>query len=244
MQPSRGLASQMPLLPRHNNWRPRIAGGRLHLAVAAVACIGLSLTGYWPSAFVSGSSRQSDRLSRDESLVTRQARMAWHARDPYGVKHVETRRQAMRASVLKSTLEDILHRAEIGYKRLGDDEMQRRIFVDDVIMTRGCRSAYIHVSAEGDTLEQRQAFVWLVRSKGSVKSALARRFKKIGALPNIYFVESKHPEMFAQFEKAAKYPDLNLPDPFAPIRQKWEENVWTKWGAGDSSKPFPKSGYT
>jgi len=169
--------------------------------------------------------------------------MTFHARDPKGVRHDETRRQAMRASVIKTTLTDIFQRCEIQYRRTGDDEFQRRLVVDDVIMSRACRAAWIHVAADGDKLEQRQAFVWLVRNKGGVKSALARRFKKLGMLPQIYFVESQKEKWDHQFEKASKYPELNLPDPFAPIRNNVIRRTQKNWGIGDSSTPYDKRGY-
>jgi len=179
--------------------------------------------------------------------VARRARMGFHARDPMGFRHVETRKQAREASIIKTTLESIFFHCEVAYRRIGDDEMQRRVHIDDVIMSKNCRAAYVHVGAEGDVLQKRQTFVWVVRNKGSIKTALAKRFRERGRLPNIYFVESKFEQWSQQFEKARKHPELNLPDPFAslPFRQgiATREELLKKWGAGDINTPFPKRGY-
>lgn len=175
--------------------------------------------------------------------VALQARMGFHARDPSGVRHIETRKQAQKASLFKETLLDIFARREIVYRHMGDEEMQHRIRIDDVIFTKGCRAAYVHVGAIGDMLERRQAFVWLVRNKGAVKSALARRFKKLGTLPQIYFVESQMDKWHEQFNRARKYPEMNLPDPFAELEQKMSQERWKNWGVGDEQAPFPTRGF-
>lgn len=177
------------------------------------------------------------------SPVTRHADMKMHARDPKGVKHIETKRQAMKASLIKQHLQEIFLRKQVQYRRLGDDEFQRRIFVDDVIMSRACRAAWIHVSAEGDKLEQRQAFVWLVRNKGGIKTALAKRLSRLGQLPQIFFVESQFEKWHNQIERANRYPELNLPDPFARIRKNVHKKMYKKWGIGDPTQPYDKRGY-
>lgn len=188
--------------------------------------------------------------------VSCRANMGFHARDPYGVRHVESRKQAREASTLKTTLETIFSNCEMAYRRVGDDEIMRRVRIDDVIMSPGCRAAYIHVAACGDRLEQRQAFVWLARNKGSLKNAIARHYKTRGRMPHIYFVESKFDEWLRLFDKGRKYPELNLPDPyqqtidFMPeivkpkFRQAGEKQEFRdKMGMGDETKPYPPRGY-
>eukprot|EP00442_Polarella_glacialis_P011890 CAMPEP_0115054940 /NCGR_PEP_ID=MMETSP0227-20121206/4372_1 /TAXON_ID=89957 /ORGANISM="Polarella glacialis, Strain CCMP 1383" /LENGTH=258 /DNA_ID=CAMNT_0002439469 /DNA_START=68 /DNA_END=844 /DNA_ORIENTATION=+ len=193
--------------------------------------------------------------------VARGSNFGWHARDPTGVKHVETRKQAREASTLKSEMEELFSRAEVQVLRLGDDEMQRRLRIDDVIMSAGCRAAYVHMAAFGDRLEQRQAFVWLARNKGRVKTALAKRYARRGRIPNLYFVESKFDQWDEQFAKARKYPELNLPDPYQ-MNPNWvpkfmkgsvalrkfgkddkQGKMWERSGLGDETKPFPPWGY-
>jgi len=96
--------------------------------------------------------------------------------------------QARKASTLKAELEDVFARCMVQYRRIGDDEIQRRIRIDDVIMSKGCKAAYIHVAAVGDKLQQRQAFVWLVRNKGAVKNAVCKRWQVRHAfLPQFFF---------------------------------------------------------
>lgn len=193
-------------------------------------------------------------------LVARQG-FAWHARDPNGVKHIETRNQARVASYLKSTLEEIFNACEVTLDRLGDEDMQNRIRIDDIIMSKGCRAAYIHVAASGDKLEQRQAFVWLARNKGRLKTALAKRWARRRGIPQVYFIESKWDEWDTKFRKAREYPELNEPDPYqffpnwtpkfmekSPALRKLAkddrlEKIRDSMGLGDETKPFPKWGY-
>ena len=186
---------------------------------------------------------------------------SWHARDPNGVKHIETRRQAMVASYLKSTLEAIFNGCEVTLDRLGDEDIQGRLRIDDIIMSRGCRAAYIHVAASGDKLEQRQSFVWLQRNKGRLKTALAKRWRTRRGVPQVYFIESKWDEWDSKFRKAREYPELNDPDPYqffpnwtpkfmekSPALRKLAkddrvEKIRDSMGLGDETKPYPKWGY-
>lgn len=196
------------------------------------------------------------QLTPRELRTARGGNMQWHARDPYGVKHEENRRQAKEASILKDTLETIFQRGEVQCRRIGDEEIARRIRVDDVIMSPGCRAAYVHVAANGDRLEQRQAFVWLSRNKGVVKTALARYYKARGMLPQIWFVESRFDDWLTLFEKGRKYPELNLPDPYQQCEDLMPEMMKEHFrqvnrkidfrkqvGMGDSKEPFPRWGY-
>lgn len=235
---------------RHSSPAPaRLA---LFAAAAAVATVLLPrLDGLlFAGAAGRGVAALHSGLRHIPSRVARGARMDYHARDPYGVRHVETRKQAREASTMKTTLESILQHCEVEARRLGDDEIQRRVRVDDVIMSKDCHAAYIHVAAEGDMLERRQAFVWIVRNKGSVKTALAKRYKKRGRIPDIYFVESKFSEWVDLFAKARKYPEMNLPNPFSPLEQvmreklKTRDKTWQKWGMGDPNSPYPPWGYS
>lgn len=178
------------------------------------------------------------------------ARMEFHSRDMQGVRHIETRNQGRQASIIKSTLMSVLDRCEVQYKRIGDDALQRRLTVDDVIMSHRCEAAYIHIGATGSALEQRQAFVWLVRNKGSVKTALARRLKERGRLPQIYFVESKYEQLADNIHMAKKYPEMNLPNPFDFMETKramsgrpTRDETWAKWGVGNPNSPYPGWGY-
>jgi len=158
-------------------------------------------------------------------------------------------------------MEEIFNACEVSLERFGDEDMQYRLQVHDVIMSRGCRAAYIHVGADGDKLEQRQAFVWLARHKGKLKTALAKRWKRRASLPQVYFIESKFDEWDQQFRTARKYPELNQADPysffpnFVPefmkrgtvFRKIRKDDRLEKWhdqmGMGDEQKPYPKWGY-
>jgi len=189
--------------------------------------------------------RGSGNVSNRQSVV-RCAKMWNHGRDPSGVRHVESRQQARRASTIKTELENIFARCEIQYRRIGDDEIQRRIRIDDVIMSKGCKAAYIHVGAVGDKLQQRQAFVWLVRNKGGVTTAFAKRWNtRFSHMPRFYFVESKFDAWHQQMEKARKYPELNLNSPFAAIDQKLDKmgRLKKRYGVGDESVPINPWGY-
>ncbi|CAK9050046.1 unnamed protein product [Durusdinium trenchii] len=139
--------------------------------------------------------------------------------------------------------------------------MQGRIRIDDIIMSKGCRAAYVHVAATGEKLEQRQAFVWLARNKGRLRTALAKRWSRRRGIPQVYFIESKWDEWDAKFRKAREYPELNEPDPYqffpnwtpkfmekAPALRKLAkddrvEKIRDSMGLGDETKPFPKWGY-
>merc|ERR1740121_2167159 len=154
--------------------------------------------------------------------------MQWHARDPWGVRHVENRHQAKQASILKTELEKVFGDVRVKTQRLGDDELQRRIRIDDVIMTKGAHGAHVHVYAEGDELERRQAFVWLHRNKGSVKTALAERWKTRARMPKIYFVESQYEKWATMFAHATKYPEKNLPNPHLRIEKQMMARFGTK----------------
>merc|ERR1712032_175046 len=161
-----------------------------------------------------------------------------------GVRHVETKKQGMQASILLQHLNKIFNHVEMQYLHKGDDEMQRRIYVDDVIMSPNCGAAYVHIGLVGSKLEMRQAMVWLIRNKPMLKSALARRFVNRARVPNLYFVESKFTAWQKQIEKAKQYPELNLPDPLARVRAKVSlDYKMKKWGIGDADKPYPKNGY-
>ncbi|CAE7038476.1 MCA1 [Symbiodinium microadriaticum] len=213
----------------------------------------------WHTAFT-GTSLQPPGVRQQELAVPRHG-FAWHARDPKGVKHIETRNQARVASYLRQTLEEIFNACEVSLERMGDEDMQYRLQVHDVIMSRGCRAAYVHVAASGDKLEQRQAFVWLARNKGKLKTALAKRWKRRKAIPQIYFLESKFDDWDQQFRRARKYPELNEPDPYssfpsfvpewmekAPVFRKLRrddsvERFQDTIGMGDETKPYPKWGY-
>jgi len=196
------------------------------------------------------------------SRILRNADMAWHARDPKGVKHSETILQSRRASTIKSLLADIFARCEVSFAKIGDEDFQRRLRIDDVIMTRGCRSAYVHIAAAGGRLEQRQAFVWLARNKGGVKTALAKRMGRRQNIPALYFVESKFDDWDEQFRQARRYPELNMPDPYQfnpnwvpnfmkkahvfkkmTKEERFQSRVKRRQGLGDETKPFPPWGY-
>lgn len=168
-----------------------------------------------------------------------------HARDPTGVRHVENRKQAREASIMKTQLLEIFARSEIQYRRPGDEELMRRVRVEDVIFSEGCRAAYIHIGASGDKLEQRQVFVWLSRNLGAMKTALAKRYKRRGTLPRIYLVESKHEQFRQMMHQAVTYPELNLPDPLAAVRQQANQNneIWKRAGMGNPDAKFPPWGY-
>mmetsp|Transcript_116580 Transcript_116580/g.324888 ORF Transcript_116580/g.324888 Transcript_116580/m.324888 type:complete len:272 (+) Transcript_116580:79-894(+) len=236
--------SPAPLLPTYPRRRPvpTAAGNAAAAAGSAGALLPLLAVGL-AAAVRRRASVRGGRTSA--TLVARGANFGLHARDPQGVRHIETRKQAREASTIKTTLESIFERCEIPYRRLGDDEIQRRIRIDDVIMSKGCRSAYIHVGAMGDKLERRQAYVWLVRNKGGVKTALARRFKRRGRLPNIYFVESRFDEWAEQIMKGRRHPGMNLPDPFAGIQEAMDKKakVYKRMGVGDENAPVSPWGY-
>mmetsp|Transcript_84538 Transcript_84538/g.196572 ORF Transcript_84538/g.196572 Transcript_84538/m.196572 type:complete len:256 (-) Transcript_84538:39-806(-) len=204
------------------------SGGLLHALVPLLGCLGL--------------------VGRHAHRVAMRADFKMHARDPQGVRHSEERRQAREASTIKATLETIFYRCEVPYRALGDDEIQRRIRIDDVIMSKGCSSAYVHVGATGGRLEQRQAYIWLVRNKGGVRKALSIRFKRRGRTPRIFFVESKFDEWAEEIRKARRYPGLNLPDPFAPFADALEEadpqkKYWRRLGVGNADAPPSRWGY-
>jgi len=148
------------------------------------------------------------------------------------------------ASNLYTALNNIFNRHEIYCTHRGDDELQGRIYVDDVIMSPNCKSAYIHVSAVGSKLEVRQAIVWLVRNQPMLRTALARRYAHRSGIPKLYFVESKFREWERQLEKARQIPELNLPDPLARVREKLSfEYRLKKMGMGNPDKPIRKYGY-
>jgi len=189
--------------------------------------------------------RGSGNASNRQSVV-RNAKMWMHGRDPSGVRHVESRKQARHASTIKTLLEDVLNSSDVQFRRIGDDEIQRRIRIDDVIMSKGCRAAYVHVGAIGDKLQQRQVFVWLVRNKGSVQNAVSKRWHKShGFTPKFFFVESKFDAWYEQAERARKYPELNLNNPFAQVEEKLDKmgRLKKKYGIGDKTKPIDPWGY-
>lgn len=207
--------------------------------------------------------RQSRRFPVvGDSCVPRQNHFGWHARDKTGVRHIETRMQGREASTLMSNLEEIFATCSVDIIRLGDEEIQRRVRIDDVLMGRNCRTAYIHVSATGDKLEQRQAFVWLARNKGAIRTAVAKRYRSRSGTPKLYFVESKFDKWDAEFRRARKYPELNQPDPyqadpnwipkimqdsqfFQKSRKRVDlaDKIQKRAGLGDERKPFPRWGY-
>lgn len=190
--------------------------------------------------------QRGSRKELNRQLVVRGNNMWNHGRDPSGVRHVESRRQARIASTLKAEIERVFAHCEVQYRRIGDDEIQRRIRIDDVIMSKGCKAAYIHVGAVGDRLQQRQAFVWLQRNKGGLQNAVAKRWNtRHHYLPKFFFVESKFDAWFEQMEKGRKYPELNLNSPFAAVDQKLDKMGRLKktFGVGDESKPINPWGY-
>lgn len=181
----------------------------------------------------------------------------WHARDPYGVKHIETKKQARQASLLLEALREVWTRDMLPCVRHGDWELRNRVRFDDVLMRPGCGSAFIHVSALGGTLEKRQVFVWLARNKGAIKTAIANTaWKHKARLPDFFFVESKWDDWEALWQKGEKYPELNLPYPyqsdrsFLPDAAKAMYEVEDKrakshklMGMGDPKASFPAWGY-
>eukprot|EP00930_Biecheleria_cincta_P071207 TRINITY_DN58727_c0_g1_i1.p1 TRINITY_DN58727_c0_g1~~TRINITY_DN58727_c0_g1_i1.p1 ORF type:complete len:262 (+),score=27.68 TRINITY_DN58727_c0_g1_i1:54-839(+) len=207
--------------------------------------------------------RQSRRFQvAGDSCIPRQNHFGWHGRDQTGVRHVETRMQGREASTLMNQLEEIFATCTVDITRIGDDEMQRRVRIDDVLMGRNCRTAYIHVSASGDKLEQRQTFVWIARNKGAIRTALAKRYRSRSGTPKLYFVESKFDKWDSEFRRARKYPELNKPDPyqadpnwipkimqdtqfFQKTRKRvgYDDKVKKRAGVGDESKQFPRWGY-
>lgn len=183
--------------------------------------------------------------------------MPWHARDPWGVKHVETRPQARNARNLLEAFQNVFSQRLVKCLKLGDMEMQTRIRIDDVIMANGCNTAYIHVSADGSELEKRQAFVWLTRNKGLIKSAVLQRYwEHRYRLPSIYWVESQWDTWESTWMRARKYPELGLPHPyqtsadFLPEVAKAMHTVEDrrakfadKKGVGDAKAKYPAWGY-
>jgi len=150
---------------------------------------------------------------------------------------------------LKFELEKVFAEGRVQKRRLGDEEIQSRVRVDDVIMTKGNHGAYVHFGAEGDELEKRQVYVWLARNKGAIRTALSQRWKERSRMPRLYFVESKYEEWANMFAHASKYPEKNLPNPHLRIEQQIMEKFGTKhgtmksWGVGDPNSPFPRRGY-
>jgi len=150
---------------------------------------------------------------------------------------------------LKTELERVFETCAVQARRVGDDELQRRVRVDDVIMSKGHHAAFIHFGAEGDELEKRQVYVWLARNKGAIKNALEKRWKQRSRMPKLFFVQSKYEEWAAMFAHASKYPEKNLPNPHLRIEQEIMAKYGTRrdtmkaWGVGDPNSPFPKRGY-
>lgn len=146
--------------------------------------------------------------------------------------------------MLYTALNSIFTGTEMYSTHKGDDEIQRRIYIDDVIMNPNCKAAYVHVGAAGSKLEVRQAIVWLMRNAPMLRTALARRYAHRSRIPKLYFVESKFREWERQLEKARQIPELNLPDPLARVREKLSlEYRLKKMGMGDPDKPIRKYGY-
>jgi len=157
--------------------------------------------------------------------------------------------QARDASTLKTTLSEVFYKQEVERTRVGDEEMQHRIIIDDVIMGTGCKSAYIHIGAEGDTLEKRQVYVWCVRNKGKIKTAVSKRWAYRLRLPILHFVESKAERWEEMMQRARKYPEDQLPNPFDIIEMRKRkidgapDRTWKMWGGGDAKAAFPPRGF-
>jgi len=171
--------------------------------------------------------------------------MGWHARDPMGVRHKETKRQSMKASLLKTVLQDIFTYKHLPIRSGVDEEIMSRVEIDDVVMTGKCRAAYVHFRADGDTLEKRQVMVWLARNKGHIKRAFAKVLgRTYGRMPELHFVESKHEEWERLFEKAREHPEYGYPDPFAPMYGHLLPGMVPDRGMGDPDAPYShKKGY-
>ncbi|CAJ1368799.1 unnamed protein product [Effrenium voratum] len=198
-----------------------------------------------------------------EALEAKEAAKAQHWADEKvkGQQRLQEISSPAAESLVKSTLEEIFGGCEVTLDRFGDEDIQGRIRIDDIIMSKGCRAAYVHVAAVGDRLEQREAFVWLAVNKGRLKTALARRWRQRRGIPQIYFIESKWDEWDLKFRKAREYPELNEPDPYqffpdwtpdfmekAPVLRKLRKDdrvakIRDSMGLGDETKPFPKWGY-
>lgn len=176
--------------------------------------------------------------------VARGTIMGWHARDPTGFQMKETRKQAMKAAFCKNTLENAFRVMRIKNRRPNDEDMMRRVIIDDIIMSRTRKVAYCHFSAMGNKLEQRQVFVWLQRNRGGIRNALGDTLNGRIHVPMLYFVESMHPKMAVEWNKAERDKDLmDLPDPYAEIKAQARKKLYKRWGIGEEGHKLKAKTY-
>lgn len=225
----------------------RGACGRLARAASA-ACAAAAVWAARPAGLFVG--RPFGRQVRQLPRVARGVFMPFHACDPIGFKHKETIQQARQASIVKEIVDIVLFNREMEAKQIGDDEMMARIFCDDIIMNKDCTTAYLYMAASGNTMEQRQAFVWLARHKGDFKNAVAKRYKRRNRLPRMFFLESKWQQWADEAARGERYPELNVAKPIDVVKERLQkagirtpDEQWAKWGIGNPNMPVPKRGF-
>jgi len=99
-----------------------------------------------------------------------------------------SKRQLRVGSLLQSEIADIIRKGyEVKSEDALEDGLRSRISVVDVECSPDIRFAKVAVSIYGETVEKREAFVWLVDNAKAIRHALSQRLKDMRHVPDISF---------------------------------------------------------
>lgn len=77
------------------------------------------------------------------------------------------------------------------------ESLRLRINIIKVKMSPDFRSSFISVSTIGNLVEKRKCFTWLTSHSKAIKHALAKRYKHMKCIPDIFF---KHVDISAKLK--------------------------------------------
>ncbi|GAB5036967.1 ribosome-binding factor a [Nannochloropsis oceanica] len=120
----------------------------------------------------------------------------------------QSKRQLRVGRLLQSTVADVIRKGyPIKTTDLLDDRIRSKISVVDVECSPDLKSARVEVSIFGETVEKREAYIWLVNNAKAIRFALAQEMKDFRHTPQLFFKQGDlgaGSDMFSLLDKLAE----------------------------------------
>lgn len=173
--------------PPHH--QPSTARGLLFLSCGLLFSMKLAQAFLSPfTNKVASSHHQVCHHHQPQPLVVLKARSGRGHRGGADDREGPSKRQLRVGSLLQSEIADIIRKGyEVKAEDYLEDELRTRISVVDVECSPDIRHAKVAVSIYGETVDKREAFVWLVENAKSIRYALSQRLKDMRHVPEISF---------------------------------------------------------